>query len=322
MVKKKTNKYWQARLAKEMEHRIQTDEAIAEEMKRMYILHRNNIEKEIESFLQRYGSGEQLSAAELRKKVSDMDVQAFAERAKQYVTEKNFSPQANGELKLYNLKMKISRLELLQYYIDLELVALTDGEHKLTEKYLNQAYIDELNLQSGILGELMPSPETIRLSAEALVNMPYEGAVWSDRIWQRQNILRNVVSDIARNAVYQGKSARTAIPELRKTFGVGEYEARRLAVTEVARVQTEVSKLSYETNGYTQFDLIPEPTACEKCKAVADKGPYKVSEMEAGKNAAPLHPFCMCAEAPHVDRAELEAMFEELERMKALGLFE
>ena len=287
----KRQDYWANRLKSEMEHRIELDAEMGKEYKRIYDLHQNNIEKEINNFIQKYGSGEGLTQAQVKKRVSEMDVQAFADKATQYVKEKNFSTKANEELKLYNLKMKISRLELLQYHIDLEMVALADGEYKLTGKYLDEAYIEELRLQAGIMGEIVPDPATIRQSGQAIINTPYKGAVWSDSLWDRQDILRSIVADTAMDAVLEGKSALKVVPALRKEFGVGEYQARRLAITETARIQTAVQKASYEANGFDMFDLIEKPTACDDCKRIAREGPYYVKDMEPGKNAAPIHPF-------------------------------
>ncbi|WP_153049251.1 hypothetical protein [Streptococcus suis] len=73
--------------------------------------------------------------AEVKTRVDDFDVKAFEEKAKRYVAEKNFSARANSELALYNLKMKTNRLALLQYNLDLELIALAEDERNLTERF-------------------------------------------------------------------------------------------------------------------------------------------------------------------------------------------
>jgi len=50
---------------------------------------------------------------------------------------------------------------------------------------------------------------------------------------------------------------------------------------------------------------------CERCAALDGKH-FKVSEMEIGKNAPPLHPNCRCSTAPYEDSAEYDEWLENL----------
>jgi hypothetical protein len=51
---------------------------------------------------------------------------------------------------------------------------------------------------------------------------------------------------------------------------------------------------------------------CEHCSDLDGKH-FKVSEMEIGKNAPPLHPNCRCSIAPYEDSAEYDEWLENLE---------
>jgi NAD+--asparagine ADP-ribosyltransferase len=51
---------------------------------------------------------------------------------------------------------------------------------------------------------------------------------------------------------------------------------------------------------------------CEHCAGLDGKR-FKVSEMEIGKNAPPLHPNCRCSIAPYDDSAEYDEWLENLE---------
>ncbi|SUU91736.1 Uncharacterised protein [Alloiococcus otitis] len=158
-----------------MKVRQQQDEDIGKVMQRLHDYYMEQIRKEIESFVVRYGLREQIEPSEVRKLVEEFDVQFFADKARRYVEEKNFSDRANRELALYNLKMKMSRGELLMRNIDLELVALADDEHKLTDKYLNEAFVQEQELQAGIMRDFVPDPEDIGYMARAIINTPILG---------------------------------------------------------------------------------------------------------------------------------------------------
>lgn len=295
------NSYWSKRLKQEMMAKQASEADVDQAMSALYRVHQTNIEKEIQAFYQKYADDEGVSITEAKKRADKVDVQAFADKAKRYVEEKDFSPQANAELKLYNLKMRVSRAELLQYNMDLELLALGEGERQLTEKFLKAGFADEVKSQSGILGEYIKNPKTVERSMEAVLNVPFEGVTWSERIWERQQALRQVVARTAHETLVRGRNAMAMIPTFRREFGVSKSAAKRLAVTEVARVQSEAQKISMTANGFDEYEYIAEPTACPIC-AKLDGNIYKVAEMEPGKNCAPMHPHCHCSTAPHMDR--------------------
>ncbi|MBO4126522.1 minor capsid protein [Streptococcus suis] len=303
------NDYWRKRIEAEQRAKIERDATLADEMKRLYAYHFDALEKEIRAFTDRYSEKNNIPLTEVKKRVSEMDVKAFEEKAKRYVAEKDFSAQANRELSLYNLKMKINRLELLQYQMDLELVALTEGEHSLTSRFLNDEYIRELEFQAGLLGQSVPSANQLKQLAETTLNANFHGANWSDNIWKRQTALRSVVASLTEEYLLRGKNPTTLVSKIRREFDVTSYEARRLAITEGARVATEAQRQSYIDNGYDEYKFMAEPSACAICKPLNGKI-FKVSEMIPGETAGPMHPFCRCATAAHYSKSD-----EEYERI-------
>lgn len=299
------NDYWKKRIEAEQLAKMERSATIGDEIGRLYDYHFKELEKEIRAFEQRYADKNGLSLSEVKARVDEMDVRAFEEKAKKYVAEKDFSAKANSELELYNLKMKINRLELLQYRLDLEMLALGDAEHKLTERFLNDEYVKEIENQSGLLGQSVLSAEQVTQTVQTILNTSFKGATWSNRIWQRQDALREIVARMAEDYLLKGKNPTTMIAKIRKEFRVSASEAKRLAVTEGARVATESQRQSYKSNGYDEYEFIAEPTACDICKALNGKI-FKVKDMEPGENAAPMHPHCHCSTAAHFSMSDDE----------------
>lgn len=299
------NDYWKKRIEAEQLAKMERSATIGDEIGRLYDYHFKELEKEIRAFEQRYADKNGLSLSEVKARVDEMDVRAFEEKAKKYVAEKDFSAKANSELELYNLKMKINRLELLQYRLDLEMVALGDAEHKLTERFLNDEYVKEIENQSGLLGQSVLSAEQVTQTVQTILNTSFKGATWSNRIWQRQDALREIVARMAEDYLLKGKNPTTMIAKIRKEFRVSASEAKRLAVTEGARVATEAQRQSYKSNGYDEYEFIAEPTACDICKALNGKI-FKVKDIEPGENAAPMHPHCHCSTAAHFSMSDEE----------------
>ena len=247
------------------------------------------IEKEINGFYARYAKKEGITMAEAKKRVAKLDIEAYERKAAKYVKEKNFSEQANEEMRLYNLTMKVNRLELLKANIGLELVSGFDELQKFFEEKLDERTINEFERQSGILGKSVRGAEN---KAHSIVNASFHNARYSDRIWMYQDMLKAELDSLLSEGLIQGRNARVLARHLRRRFGVSQYNAERLMITELSRVQTEAQRQSLERNGYEEYTFLAEGTACPVCRALNNRV-FKVAKMLPGTNAPPMHPLCV-----------------------------
>lgn len=269
----------------------------------------DNVQKEINGFYARYATKEGISLSEAKKRISQLDIDAYGRKAKRYVENKTFTREANEEMRLYNATMKINRLELLKANIGLELVDGFDELQKYFDTTLTDRTLSEFKRQAGILGESVLNNEK---AAHSIVNASFHNAKFSDRIWMYQDMLKAELSSQLKIGLIQGKNPRQLARHIAKVFGVSRNNAERLMQTELARVQTEAQKQSYEHNGYDKYVFIAEPTACPVCQALDDKA-LEVGKMMPGTNASPMHPNCRCSTAAYADREALEARLSEIE---------
>ncbi len=112
----------------------------------------DRMQREIDGFYMRYAGRNGLTKQEAIKKASEMDVTKFADKAAKAVKEKDFSHATNEWLKVYNLKMKVSRLELLKAELTLEIQNLTAEVNEVFDKARIDEYLNEYKRQAGILG--------------------------------------------------------------------------------------------------------------------------------------------------------------------------
>ena len=91
------------------------------------------------------------------------------------------------------------------------------------------------------------------------------------------------------------------------------YNTERLMRTELARVQTEAQKQSFERNGFTQYMFIANGDCCDMCRPLNGKH-FDVEKMMPGENAPPMHPNCRCSVATYEDDAEYEAWLDYLDK--------
>lgn len=226
------------------------------------------------------------------------------------VYEKDFSAEANAEMRLYNATMKINRLEMLKANIGLELLDGFDGLQKYFDEILTDRTIAEFERQAGILGKTIHNNAK---AAHAIVNASFNNAKFSDRIWMYQGMMKAELSKLLQEGLIQGRNPRQLARHLEKLFGVSKQNAERLMRTELARVQTEAQKQSFIKNGFTQYEFIALGSACEIC-ANLDGKHFDVDKMMPGENAPPMHPNCRCSVAAYEDDEEYEAWLDYLDK--------
>lgn len=267
----------------------------------------DQIQKEIDGFYGKYAKAERITLAEAKKRVSRLDIEAYERKAAKYVKEKNFSKEANEEMRLYNATMKINRLEMLKANIGLELADGFDGIQKYFDQILTERTLQEFDRQAGILGKTIQ--DNARM-AHAIVNASFHNARYSDRIWMYQDLMKAELSKLLQEGLIQGKNPRKLAGHLTKLFGVSKSNAERLMRTELARVQTEAQRQSFERNGFTQYEFVALGSACGVCKELDGKH-FKVDEMMPGENAPPMHPNCRCSVAAYEDSEEYERWLDK-----------
>jgi len=265
----------------------------------------DSIQREIDSFYAKYAEKEGITLAQAKRRVSRLDIEEYQRKAAKYVKDRDFSDQANAEMRLYNLTMKINRLEMLKANIGMELVENFDELQKFFDEKLTDRTLEEFERLAGIFGDTVQNNAK---RAATIVNASFRNATFSDRIWMYQDILKSELSKLLEQGMIQGKGSRELARSLRKVFDVSRSDAERLMSTELRRVQTEAAKQSYEANENDEYEFMTANAQgpCGICKKLNGKI-FKVKDMLPGKNAPPMHPRCHCCTAPHWDDAKFQA---------------
>ncbi|MGV3178841.1 minor capsid protein [Streptococcus sp. 11273D007BW] len=311
--------YWRERYELEEAVRARSDAEFEAQLKAVYQQHIRDIQNEIDGFWQRYADRNGITKLEAQKQADKIDVTLVGFKAKQLVERAErlrasgkivdasyFTKAENDLMRLYNLKMKTSRLEVLQANLKLHMYELNLDEFEETHKQLVNANRREHLYSSGILKETLGSYETPKIKTEAIIYANFHGARWDKTIWKRQDALRSVVKKAVADTVLRGHGTTPLIKQIEREFKVSYSYARRLAVTETARVYSEAQRLNYEANGFDEYEIIAESGACGVC-APLNGTHHKVSAMAPGYNAPPFHPNCRCTTGAYysVDREGL-----------------
>lgn len=294
-----SKEYW---LKREQEHAKQLRKDISDKTQEIMIEYKrtlDNIEADINRNFVRYAKDGKMTMADAMKLADKMDVVRFADKAKQYVQEMDNSPQANADLKLYNLKMRVSRLQLLKSEIFLEIDKLAGKVNGETWRHLEKVAKLEYKRQAGILGKFLVFDDR---KVNALVNASYKlnnGFVtFSNNVWHNTEMLKARLGNALNSAILQGKNPNEYISEFVKIFNAQPYQVGRLLITETARVQGDVQLDSYKQGEIEWYDISYESSACRICRRAAAGGPYRFDRAVIGHNMYPFHPNCLCSIMP------------------------
>ena len=269
-----------------------------------------HITDEVDAFYLRYANRNGVSIKEARKRADTMDVTDYFQKAYEAVRDKDFSDEAEEWLRVYNLKMSTSRLELEKAKINLELLKMYSEIENITNEQLEQARLDEIarqtdliakyEEQAGILANSVGNP-TDRL--KGVVNADFYGANFSERIWSRNGhyaSLRKELFKSLNNLSVDMMGYRRERNRLMKIFNTSKYESMRLVKTEHQRVNMQVQHEMAVENEFTHYTYVAEPDACPICKSLSGKS-FKIGDYEAGITAPLRHPLCRCSVYYHVE---------------------
>lgn len=257
------------------------------------------LQAQIDRFYMNYAGREGLTKQEAIKRADQMDVTKFNRKAYKAVKEKDFSPGTNEWLRVYNLKMKVSRLELLKAELDLEIQNLTAETYEMFDKARRDEILSEFKRQAGILY----SSKGVKKRLEAILDADFYGESFSNRVWGKTGLQQTLQKDVfaSLNRIYTDMMGyKEERKRLAKKYGVSQSNAERLIKTEIARINADTQKEMLEANEFTHFIFVAEPGACEICAPLDGKA-FPVDELEKGVNMYPMHPNCRCSGYGHIE---------------------
>lgn len=87
------------------------------------------------------------------------------------------------EEKIYNLKMRVSRYELMKASISLEIQNMYNDSVDHIHDVLEEEILNEIENQAGILA---PSFEMTKDDIEKIISMDFQGKNFSKRVWDKR----------------------------------------------------------------------------------------------------------------------------------------
>lgn len=193
---------------------------------------------------------------------------------------------------IYNMKRyKMASQQLALLTGDME-----EKMQKATRKYLEENY-KQVSKEIAGSAEMFFQIDERKLKLVVDEVWCADGLNWSQRIWKNQTLLKEKLKDGLVDCIVKGYNSYKTAQTISELFNVSYSNARRLASTELAHIETIAAQDRYKEYRITQWEVLAthDEKTCPICKEKEGKK-YSIDEAPV-----PLHPRCRCAMIPVVE---------------------
>lgn len=310
----RNDKYWANRMRILEEALLDTGYEYVKNLERQYDLAIRSLEKEIESWYQRFAAENSMTLAEARRLLTTKELREFRWTVEEYIKygQENVVSQVwLKQLKNASARVHISRLDSLKLHLQQQAEALHGAQSEALDKALGELYETgyyrtAYEIQRGIgVGWSLHglTGDEIR----KVLSRPWtlDAQTFSDRIWSNKEALVNKVNTELTQMIMRGSAPDKTIQAIAKRFNVSKSQAGRLVMTESAAFANEARKDCFRDLGVERYIIVEtlDSETCALCGQLDGKV-YPMSDYQVGVTAPPFHPWCRGTTAPYFEDLE------------------
>lgn len=274
-----------------------------EVMKKLSALYRDafrSIEKEVNDFMMKYAVDHKLDYATVTQMLTPIDLAEYNQKIEElYAMYRDTgSEYIKIEIDRLNARAKITRLQALQDAINVELTKVTHEYQMTLEDTLIGLFTEQYKEVSELLGIM--APVINREAIKTIIEYPYAGKMFSDRIWDNKDALVKHIKQNLTAGIIRGDSIQKMSRQLKKDLNVLYYQAERLVRTETNYAMNQGHLKGYADSGVVEkyeFLAAIDSRTSKLCKNQNGKV-YKLSEATVGVNYPPVHCNCRSTVIP------------------------
>lgn len=272
---------------------------------------KRELQKTIEAFYFRYAEENGLSFAAAQKRLDAEELgelKDFIDLAMQNIG------RYNQKVNNMSIKARITRYQALEMQVDAILRQLyaidyqAESERTMQEVYEDTYYrtwysIDQYHGFHQAFAQVEPR------TVEKLLEYPFNGAVFSSRIWKQKDHLQTQLTEAVTTMLIQGRHPSTLAREFAKKMQSKKFDAYRLLHTESSFLMSEAAHAGYVEDGVPKYEILAtlDSKTCGVCGELDNKV-YEVGKEVVGVNKPPFHPLCRCTTVPHYDDTPTEGL--------------
>ncbi len=305
--------YWKKRAEELLEDSLKDGDKVIKKIKKAYKKADKDIKRDIEALMFKYMKQTRLGYNATSRLLTNKELFEWRMDIEDYLDEienaNSFAKKSALTLELNTLAMqsRISRLEALRGDIKVKLGRLAMYEESLVTKTLESTikinyYNDIFEFhKSGVISEDMIKEITDN-DLETLLDMPFKGKNYSERIWKRHYNIADRINEKVTANLTSGRSLERLQEELHDEIAAisteplrqsMDYDIKRLVHTEVAHAKAQANLKAYKDAGTEEYRFIAtfDIKTSDKCRKLSSKV-FKVEDAVIGTNFPPMHPHC------------------------------
>ena len=297
MPKRRSMRYWAERRAIEMKHELDPVEGTADALTALYILASRQVEKQATDIVKKFQLEYNLTQKEARRLVSTVIDPADVDAIMKELTKDPRNQELIMQLDSQAYGARLNQLRKVQRSVDEVTKQIYKKAHPMMTEALagitEQSYLDtlfDMQQMAGIGFEVPPlSPKRV----EEIINRPYSGANYSQRLWANTERLAQRVKEEIAVGVLTGKTPHRMAQAIEDEFHGGASNSRRLIRTEASYAANDIQLQMYKEMGFEKYVYVAilDLRTSEICRSL-DMKKFRVDEAMPGVNYPPMHPYC------------------------------
>ena len=308
----KNRDYWEERQIKREAKAFTTIQDIEKEYKIALEKAKQDINKEISRITTTYMNDNILNYNEALKLLKGDDYKVWKKDLHEYMKEyknllKNSPLDAQKlylEIETLSAKSRISRLDSLKAQIDMEFTKLIFGVEETGKYALNSVYRDTF---IEVTKDLGVNAIVSRDKIKAVLDRPWSGANFSQRLWSNTDKLAQTVKQEIVNGMIQGINLKTMTKRVSERFETAKKnDVERLLRTEVNYVLNQATLDGYKEAGIEKYEFSAtlDSRTSQICSELHGEI-FEIKKIVVGLNYPPMHPRCRSTTIPIVDYESL-----------------
>lgn len=274
-----------------------------EVMKKLSALYRDafrSIEKEVNDFMMKYAVDHKLDYATVTQMLTPIDLAEYNEKIQELhaMYRDTKSEYIKIEIERLKARSKITRLRALQDAINVELCKVTHEYQMTLEDTLIGLFSAQYEKACELMGVMAPGIP--REAIKKIIEYPYAGKMFSDRIWDNKDALVKYIQQDLTVGIIRGDSIQKMARQLKKDLNVLYYQAERLVRTETNYAMNQAHLKGYKDSGVVEkyeFLAARDKRTSKLCRDL-DGEMFELSKAVVGENYPPVHCNCRSTVIP------------------------
>ena len=308
----KNRDYWEERQVKREAKAFTTIQDIEKEYKIALEKAKQNINKELSRIGTTYMKDNNLSYHDALKFLKGDEYKVWKKDLHDYMAEYNKllktapleAKKLYLEIETLAARSRLSHLDSLKAQVDMEMVKLIFGVEETGKNALNSVYRDtflEVTKDLGI--NAIVSRDKIK----AVLDRPWSGANFSERLWTNTDKLAQTVKQEIVNGMIQGINLKTMTKRVSERFETAKKnDVERLLRTEVNYTLNQATLDGYKEAGIEKYEFSAtlDSRTSQICSELHGEI-FEIKKIVVGLNYPPMHPRCRSTTIPIVDYENL-----------------